>query len=61
MAGDQNINMRINAETLDSIDHNAKQNGQNRTTYILSWLPDTYKPAPSKAETQQNKQQPDRR
>jgi uncharacterized protein (DUF1778 family) len=61
MPGAQNINMRIDDDTLDSIDHNAKQNGQNRTTYILSWLPDTYKPAQSKAETTTDKQQPDRR
>lgn len=48
----QNINMRVDDETLQSIDNNAKQHGLNRTQYILSWLPDTYEPANSKDQHQ---------
>lgn len=52
----QNINMRVDTDLLDSIDHNAKQSGLNRTQYILSWLPDTYQPTPGKAETAETQQ-----
>jgi uncharacterized protein (DUF1778 family) len=54
MASGQNVNMRVPAETLDSIVYNAKQNGQNITQYVLSWLPDTYQRAPSTTETPAN-------
>lgn len=51
MATGQNINMRVPDELLASIDDNAKQQGLNRTQYILSWLPDTHQAEQSKAET----------
>ena len=38
----QNINMRIDDQTLKLIDAQAKQAGVSRTQYILSWLPETY-------------------
>ena len=42
MPAGQNINMRVPADIRDSIERNAKQNGQTLTDYILSYLPDTY-------------------
>jgi hypothetical protein len=38
----QTISLRVPATLVERIDQSAIQNGETRTDYILSWLPDNY-------------------
>jgi predicted DNA-binding protein len=48
-----NISLRLPIELIERLDRNAVQAGTNRTSYILSYLPETYD---STAESSTDKQ-----
>jgi hypothetical protein len=41
-SGTQTISLRVPAALVERIDQSAIRNGETRTDYILSWLPDYY-------------------
>lgn len=51
------VSIRIPADLLDHIDQSAAQAGENRTSYIVSWLPDAYALGDGHTQTQADKHQ----
>lgn len=47
----QTISLRVPAALVERIDESALRNGETRTDYILSWLPDNYADSARNART----------
>jgi uncharacterized protein (DUF1778 family) len=61
MSDTATVSLRLPTELIQHIDDSAAQAGQNRTNYILSWLPEAYEPAHSTTDQRSNEAAKQRR
>jgi hypothetical protein len=50
-SGTQTISLRVPTKLIERIDASALRNGETRTDYVLSWLPDYYDEPARNTET----------